>query len=124
MVKWRKDQGYQDYAIVDGTICLEGNGPHKAPVNDGRTIHTKDRNAAGKYFVLASDDLLATDATLARLIGLQPDDIKGIRMARNAGLGVTEDIAIEGAALADLAIPDWLQPDLQPESYFSGFCKV
>ncbi len=124
MVKWRQDQGYRDYAIVDGTICLEGNGPHKAPVNDGRTIHTKNRNAAGKYFVLASDDLLATDATLARLIGLQPDDIKGIRMARNAGLGVTEDIAIEGAALADLAIPDWLQPDLQPESYFSGFCKV
>jgi hypothetical protein len=25
-------------------------------VNDGRTIHTKDRNAAGRYFVLASND--------------------------------------------------------------------
>lgn len=124
MWKWRKDQGFQDYAIVDGTIVLEGNGPHKAPVNDGRTVHTKDRNLAGKYFVLASDDLVAMDVTLADIIGIPWQDVKSIQMGRNAGLGVTEDIAMDGATLADLRIVDWLKPDIQPESYFAGFCKV
>jgi uncharacterized protein (DUF362 family) len=122
MLRYRKDNGFKDYAIVDGSVCLEGSGPHKAPVNDGRTIHMKDRNAAKKYFALASDDAVAVDTTLAALIGFQVDDIKALRMARHLNLGATDRIELAGATLADLQVPDWMKPEILPESYFS-FCK-
>jgi len=122
IVKWRKASGYQDYAVIDGTICLEGSGPHKAPVNDGRTIHMKDRNAIGKYFLLAGSDLVAVDTTVAGVIGIPATEIKALQMTRFLKLGEMDDIGIVGATLADIKIPDWLPPEMQSEDYFKGFC--
>lgn len=121
IVKWRKVNGFRDYAIVDGSICLEGSGPHKAPVNDGKTILMKDRNRAKRFFVLASDDMVAADATIAGIIGAPVDTVKALRMAKHLDLGATEGIGIEGATLDDLKVADWIQPVIQPESYFA-FC--
>jgi uncharacterized protein (DUF362 family) len=122
MVKWRKERGYKDYAIVDGTICLEGSGPHMAPVNDGRTIHTKARNAAGKYFLLAGNDAVAVDTTVAAIVNIAATDIKALVMARFLGLGEMDDIGVVGSSVADLQITDWMKPEMQTEDYFKGFC--
>jgi uncharacterized protein (DUF362 family) len=122
IIKWRRDQGFRDFTIIDGTICLEGNGPHKAPVNDGRTIHMKDRNAAGRYFLLASDDMVAADATVATLIGIPWAEIKSLQMSHFLGLGEVEDIRIKGATIDELRIADWARPEIRPESYFKTFC--
>lgn len=122
IVRWRKEQGFRDFAIVDGSICLEGDGPHKAPVNNGLSIHMKARNAAGRYFVLASDDLVAADAMIAALINIPWTDVKALRMAQFLGLGAVEDVVLKGATVEELRIADWARPELRPESYFSGFC--
>jgi uncharacterized protein (DUF362 family) len=122
IVKWRMDQGHKDFAIIDGTICLEGSGPHKAPVNDGRTIHMKDRNAAGKYFLLASDDLVSADATVARIINMDVTEIKALQMAANAGMGLIDGVVLKGSTVEALKVADWLVPEMQTEDYFKGFC--
>ena len=122
MVKWRKDNGYKDFAIVDGSICLEGSGPHMAPVNDGRTIHMKNRNTAGRYFALAGNDLVAIDTTVAAIINIPATDIKALQMARFLELGEMDDIGMVGSTVADLRVADWMQPVMQNEDYFKGFC--
>jgi uncharacterized protein (DUF362 family) len=122
MVKWRKDNGYKDFAIVDGSICLEGSGPHMAPVNDGRTIHMKNRNTAGRYFALAGNDLVAIDTTVAAIINIPAADIKALQMARFLELGEMDDIGMVGSTVADLRVADWMQPVMQNEDYFKGFC--
>ncbi len=122
IVRWRKEQGFQDFAIVDGSICLEGSGPHIAPVNDGKTIHTKDRNSAGRYFLLASDDLVAADAMIATLINIPWTDIKALRMAQFLGLGAIEGVMLKGATIEELRITDWARPEIRPETYFAGIC--
>lgn len=122
--KWRQDTGHQDYAILDATIALEGNGPHKKPVNDGRTLHVKDRNAAKSYFLLAGRDFTAVDSLASRIIGLEPDAITSLRLCRNLGLGRIDDVPLVGATLDDLKVADWMQPTLKSEDYFAGFCKV
>jgi uncharacterized protein (DUF362 family) len=124
IVKWRREQGFRDFAIVDGSIGLEGSGPHKAPVNDGRTIHLKDRNAAGRYFVLGCDDLVAADAMIAALINIPWTDVKALQMAQFLGLGAVEDVVLAGATVEELRIADWARPEIRPESYFSGICPA
>jgi len=120
--KWRVENGHQDVAILDATIGLEGNGPHKKPVNDGHTIHLKDRNAAKRYFLLAGRDFTAVDSVAARVIGVQPDDITSLRMCRNIGLGLIDDVPLVGATLDDLKVADWEQPTLRSEDYFKAVC--
>lgn len=120
--KWRVENGHPDLAILDATIALEGNGPHKKPVNDGRTIHTKERNTAGRYFLLAGKDFTAVDSLAARIIGVEPDVITSLRMCRNLGMGRIDDVPLVGATLADLRITDWLQPTLRSEDYFKAVC--
>ena len=120
--KWRVDTGHEDIAILDATIGLEGNGPHKKPVNDGHTIHLNARNAAQKYFLLAGRDFTAVDATAARIIACQPDDIVSLKMCRNAGLGLLDDVPLVGATLDDLKVSDWEQPVLRGEDYFTNVC--
>jgi uncharacterized protein (DUF362 family) len=122
IVAWRRAQaGKRDYAIVDGTICLEGDGPQKAG-NKGKTLHTRERNASGHYYVLAARDLADADRAAARLMGFDPDDIKALAMARNAGFG-TEDVTLVGATFADLSVPDWKKPKPMSDSFFKAFCS-
>lgn len=125
MYKWRKDQGKKDYAIVDGSICLEGSGPHKAPVNDGRTIKMKERNAAGKYFLLAGDDWVAMDVLVAKIINIPWNEIKQLQMLANIPkIGEMDNIKLVGANVADLVVGDWMKPVIQPEDDFADFCST
>ena len=121
--KWRLDEGKEDFAIVDGTICMEGSGPHSAPVNDGITIHMRDRNAAGQYFVLASNDFTATDTICSQIIGIPERDIKSLQMCRNLQLGAMDKAYVHGASVDELKIADWKRPEPRTEDYFNPLCS-
>ena len=85
------------FAIVDGIVAMEGNGPIQGtPVQAG--------------VVVMGRDVAAVDATCARLMKLDPLKIKYLREAaelRLPGLGAIEESAIEqrGENLGGLALP-------------------
>jgi uncharacterized protein (DUF362 family) len=54
-----------DLAIIDASICVEGSGP-QAGGNQGITVDMRER--LGSWLILASTDLVAADATAARII--------------------------------------------------------
>jgi uncharacterized protein (DUF362 family) len=93
------------FTIIDGSICCEGNGPHVLPGFWGETVDMKER--LGSYLVLASNDLAAADATVARIIGLDVSTITYLQAAYRQGLGqINEDmIDLDGATLANLRVP-------------------
>ena len=93
-------------AIVDCSIGVEGNGPTVRPPNRGRTVNVKDR--LGAWFLLASTDLVAADATAARVIGHDPANLQQIAKAHAQGLGEIRQDAIEivGEKLDNLRA-DW-----------------
>jgi uncharacterized protein (DUF362 family) len=80
------------FAVMDGTVAGDGAGP--------RTMIPRVMNA-----ILASADMVAIDATAARLMGFDPMSIPYLRMAHERGLGVADsrDIEIEGEPLEALA---------------------
>jgi uncharacterized protein (DUF362 family) len=110
LLAWRRANGFSDFAILDASIGLEGDGPHAPPINDGRTVHLNARNRAGRYALLASRDWVALDSLAARLINLAPAQVKSLRMARHAGLGDWAHARLEGAALEELMVADWARP--------------
>ena len=72
-------------AIMDAIICVEGRGP----------VNGKPRELG---LVLASDDLVALDATAMRLVGLEPLDARHLRLSQEAGYGQlrAEAITVDG----------------------------
>ena len=68
-------------AIMDAIVGIEGRGPTYG-------------NPRRLDLVLSSTDLVALDATAARLVGLDPGMAKHISLARRKGLGETEASAI------------------------------
>ena len=79
-------------AVMDGAVAGDGAGP--------RTMTPRVMDV-----VLASSDMVAIDATAARLMGFDPMTIPYLRMAHERGLGVAEarDIEIAGESLESLA---------------------
>jgi uncharacterized protein (DUF362 family) len=75
--------------IVDGFVAMEGRGP-----TDGTPVKMD--------LIVAGCDVVATDATCARIMGLDPKDIKHIRTAHQKGLGQIDDIDIVGSKLSDV----------------------
>jgi uncharacterized protein (DUF362 family)/NAD-dependent dihydropyrimidine dehydrogenase PreA subunit len=63
-----------DLFIVDAVVGMEGNGPASP---DLRTIG----------LILASDNAVALDACIARMMGLAPDRLRFLRRAKELGLG-------------------------------------
>lgn len=65
------------FAVMDGTVCLEGNGPKsgKPKVCD---------------VLLASSDLVALDTVAAKLMGFEPGDVHHVRYCAENGLGVSD----------------------------------
>ncbi len=118
ILKWRQDEGKEDFAILDCSIGMEGDGPSAPPFNNGITIHHKDRNKIGKYFLLASKDLVAADAIAAQIMGFSFEEVKQFAVARNLGLGEIDNIRLTGAELDDLIIHDWLKPTPIDEAIF------
>ncbi|MDM8008681.1 MAG: DUF362 domain-containing protein [Phycisphaerae bacterium] len=107
-----------DLAIIDGSICCQGNGPHVMPGWWGETIDISDH--LGDWFLLASTDPAAADATAARIIGLDVERIPHLVRAREQGVGQTQEdrIAIEGASLDELRV------NFKPADLTVGFNEV
>jgi uncharacterized protein (DUF362 family) len=105
-----------DLAIIDASIGVEGNGP---AVKDGwgSTVDMRDR--LGSWLLLASTDLVAADATAARVMSHDVAAIKQLAMANAMGLGEIDEGSIEiiGERLDDLRV-DWIpaEPSVPPSA--------
>ncbi len=90
-------------AIIDASIGVEGDGPSVS--QGGETVNMKDR--LGSWLLLASTDLVAADATAARLMSHNAEDINQIVIASQMGLGQMreEAIQLDGEKLDDLRVP-------------------
>ncbi len=82
------------FCIMDGTTAGNGPGPRiMKPVT--------------KNILLASADQVAIDAVAARLMGFNPMDIRYIRLAHEAGLGVGKPEEIEIVGDLSRATENW-----------------
>lgn len=91
-----------DLFILDAVIGMEGNGPASP---DLRTINR----------IMASDNAVALDATMSRMMGLEPGKLRFLQKAAENGLGSYESNAIE--IVGELTpIPDFKLPPLGGEA--------
>lgn len=86
--------------IVDFSIGVEGDGPTTG--HGGRTVNVKNR--LGSWLILASKDIMAADATAARVMNHHVPNIKQLTMGYNMGLGEIHEESIEmiGERLSDI----------------------
>jgi len=107
-----------NFAILDCSICCEGNGPHVCPGYWGETADMRDR--LGQWLLLSGPDFAAVDATAARVITHDVSTITHLQMAYNQGIGQIQENRIElaGASLAELRV-DW-----KPAEITEGFLEV
>ena len=102
-----------DLAIIDFSIGIEGNGPNLS--HGGHTVDMSDR--LGSYLLLASTDLVAADATAARIMSHDPARIVQLGMGYEMGLGEMRKDRIEliGPRLADLRVP-WAKAQVEGQA--------
>ncbi|MEI6613563.1 MAG: DUF362 domain-containing protein [Chrysiogenales bacterium] len=101
--------------VMDGIIAMEGNGPRSG-------------NPRQMKVLLFSSDPVALDAVFCRLINLSLEFVPTMKPGLESGLGTHLDSQIEicGAALADLACPDFKvirQPARTIDSSFPYYLK-
>jgi uncharacterized protein (DUF362 family) len=104
-------QGVQpDLAIVDFSIGVEGDGPNLH--HGGRTVDMRDR--LGSWLLLASTDLVAADATAARIMDHDPLRVTQLVLGYERGMGEIREERIEllGERLDDLQV-SWSHADLR-----------
>jgi uncharacterized protein (DUF362 family) len=77
------------FAVMDGTVGLEGNGP-KAGIPRVADL------------VLASGNLVGLDAVAARVMGFDPERIPHLLRCAEEGLGSVTGFAVAGAGVDDL----------------------
>ncbi len=75
--------------VIDGFVAMEGKGPV-----DGSPVNMN--------LIIAGKDPVATDATGARVMGIDPHEISHIRTAYQKGLGNIDDIEIVGSQLDEV----------------------
>jgi uncharacterized protein (DUF362 family) len=80
-----------DLAVIDFSIGVEASGPTMG--SGGRTVDMRDR--LGSWLVLASTDLVAADATTARIMRHNVESQTQLVMAYGMGLGEPREGAIE-----------------------------
>ncbi len=83
-----------DFTIMDAIIGMEGNGPSGgSPRNMG--------------LLMASNDVVALDAVMARMVGLKPHELPMIRRAEELKLGKADDFSVEGPlhSILDFKLP-------------------
>lgn len=90
----------RSFAIVDGIVGMEGNGP----------VQGRPRSCG---VLLMGADLAAVDATACRIMGINPDQIEYLQFA--AGRGRVADWRIEqrGETIASVRTPFALIPEFQ-----------
>jgi uncharacterized protein (DUF362 family) len=99
-----------DLAIVDFSIGVEGDGPNLH--HGGNTVDMRDR--LGSWLMLASTDLVAADATAARIMSHNPMAMTQLVMGYEMGLGEIREDRIEliGDRIDDLQV-SWSPADLR-----------
>ncbi len=116
-------QGVQaDLAIVDFSIGVEADGPNRH--HGGRTVDMRDR--LGSWLLLASTDLVAADATAARVMSHDPAQMVQLAMGYERGMGeIREDrIEVLGERLDDLRV-SWAAAGLKNQVQSShGGCPM
>ncbi len=92
-----------DLAIIDFSIGLEADGPTRH--HGGRTVDMRDR--LGSWLLLASTDVVAADATAARIMSHDPARMVQLVMGYEMGMGEVREDRIEllGERLDDLRVP-------------------
>ena len=91
-----------DLSIVDFSVCLESNGPSIG--QGGKTVDVRER--IGSWAVIASRDIMAADATAARIMSHDAKKIKQLTMGYAMGLGQIDEGSIEvvGEKLGNLVM--------------------
>ncbi|MDH3291298.1 MAG: DUF362 domain-containing protein [Gemmatimonadota bacterium] len=111
-----------DLAIVDFSIGVEGDGPTLG--HGGHRVDMKER--LGSWLLIASTDLVAADATAARIMSHDPARMTQLRMGYEMGLGEIrgERIELVGERLEDLRVA-WTPAQLRNRLASSpGGCPV
>ena len=80
-----------DLSIIDFSIGLEGDGP--TIDRGGTTLNMKER--LGSWAVIASTDIMAADATAARIMSHDTKKVKHLAMGFEMGLGEIREESIE-----------------------------
>jgi uncharacterized protein (DUF362 family) len=75
--------------VIDGFVGMEGKGP-----TDGTPIKMD--------VIIAGKDVVATDATGARVMGIDPMEISHIRTAAQKGIGNIDNIEIVGSSIDEV----------------------
>jgi uncharacterized protein (DUF362 family) len=93
-----------DLSIIDFSIGLEGDGPSRG--QGGTTVNMQER--LGSWAVIASRDVMAADATAARIMSHDTQKVRQLTMGFDMGLGEIRESSIEivGEKLDDLRV-DW-----------------
>jgi len=93
-----------DLSIIDFSIGIEGNGPSVG--QGGTTVDMKKR--LGSCLIIASTDIMAADATAARIMSHDTKKVKQLAMGFDMGLGQIREESIEilGEKLDNLRV-EW-----------------
>jgi uncharacterized protein (DUF362 family) len=75
--------------VIDGFVGMEGRGP-----TDGTPVKMD--------LIIVGNDVVATDATAARVMGFEPMEIAHIRRAYEKGLGNIDNIEVLGSKLDEV----------------------
>ncbi|HIJ54058.1 MAG TPA: DUF362 domain-containing protein [Planctomycetes bacterium] len=91
-------------SIIDFSIGIEGNGPSVG--QGGTTVNMKKR--LGSWLIIASTDIMAADATAARIMSHDTKKVKQLAMGFDMGLGRIREQSIEilGEKLDNLRV-EW-----------------
>jgi len=82
-----------DLSIIDFSIGLEGDGPTRDL--GGTPVDMSER--LGAWAILASTDIMAADATAARIMGHNTRRIEHLSMGYDMGLGMVDEQSMEFA---------------------------
>jgi len=109
-----------DLTIIDFSIGVEGDGPTTGS-NMGRPVNMQSR--LGSWLLLGSTDIIAADATAARIMSHNAHAIHQLRMGYDMGLGEVYEASIElkGESLSDIQVP-W-QPAVLRNSSMQGYIQ-
>jgi len=80
-----------DLSIIDFSIGIEGDGPSIA--YGGTTLNMKER--LGSWAIISSTDIMAADATAARIMSHDTNKVKHLAMGFDMGLGEIREQSIE-----------------------------
>jgi len=80
-----------DLSIIDFSIGIEGDGPTSS--QGGKTVNLKER--LGSWAIIAGKDIMAADATAARIMSHDTNNVKHLVMGSKMGLGRIQEDSIE-----------------------------